>query len=67
MKFLPLSTQLKQPPPHGCSDPHAAVPLDVGHPSPRGSFHEVVLGGLRVVVGDLRVVDPRDEEQEVGT
>ena len=47
-----LSTHLQQPPPHGCSDPPTAVPLDVGHPSPRGRHHEVV-------------VDPRDEEQEV--
>ena len=78
MKFIPLSIQLKQLPPHGCSDPPEAVPLDVGHPSPRGGFHvghpsprgryrEVVVGDLRVVEGDLRVVDPRDGEQEVGT
>ena len=78
MKFIPLSIQLKQPSPHGCSDPPEAVPLDVGHPgprcgfhvshpSPRGRYREVVVGDLRVVEGDLRVVDPKDGEQEVDT
>ena len=69
MKFIPLSIQLKQLPPHVCSVGHPSPRggFHVGHPSPRGRHREVVVGALRVVEGDLIEVDPRDGEQEVGT